>query len=294
MNHNRHKLIKIIGWVLFLLGIGFFCLQMGFLVVQARFNVEYVDNRLFYIINMLCLICLMLAIWLLLKLTKELKIIGIIISIVFITANVFMLVTSHIDIKNITSVSPNFSHVLSIKKDTVSNEAIYYRSYYGILARPHDRLPHKPTSDLKTEWLANDVVAVTYQTADDSIQQYIGTYGDRGGGTAYYNVGPEIQGAWQGESAKLISSPEGISVTENGKTELFDWDNIHQFGTLAIVLTKGDEAVWTVSLNENFEVHSDASEPMVGNITLYQATMANNQPITLDYQGTYESLISEE
>ncbi|WP_254901256.1 hypothetical protein [Tuberibacillus sp. Marseille-P3662] len=81
----------------------------------------------------------------------------------------------------------------------------------------------------------------------------------------------------------MISNSEGISVTENHKTELFTWENIKQFGTLAVVLKKNNEAVWTLSLNENFEVHSDASEPTVGNISLYKATIEENQPLTLHY-----------
>lgn len=284
MKQNSGKITKVIGWSLFLLAIGFFCLQMGYLFVQARFDVEYVDNRLFYIINILCVTCLILAVLFLLKLTKILKIIGVNLLIIFTIINVTLLIISNKEIKNITSISPDFRHVLSIKENTFTKESVYYRSHYGILARPRDRLPHRTTSEFKTEWLANDIAAVTYKTRDDAIQQYIATYGDRGGAIAYYYVGAEIQGEWHGETIELISAPEGISVTENGETELFDWDDIHQFGTLAVVLTKNEEAVWTVSLNENFEVHSDASEPMVGNISLYKATMENNQPITLHYQ----------
>ena len=32
------------------------------------------------------------------------------------------------------------------------------------------------------EWLTNDIAAITYLTVDESIQQFIATYGDRGGG----------------------------------------------------------------------------------------------------------------
>src|SRR5699024_7384117 len=108
MKQNSGKSIKIIGWTLFLLALGFFCLQMGFLFVQAKFQVEYVDDRLFYIINILAVTCLTLAILLLLRLTKIYHIIGFSILVIFITANIMMLVSSNEKIRNITSIAPNF------------------------------------------------------------------------------------------------------------------------------------------------------------------------------------------
>src|SRR5699024_6724787 len=84
-------------------------------------------------------------------------------------------------IKNITSVSPDLKHVLSIKENIETGNAIYYISYYGILARPKEKLPYETIGDFKVEWLAHDVAAVTYKTVDNTIQQYIGTYGDRAG-----------------------------------------------------------------------------------------------------------------
>ncbi len=97
----------------------------------------------------------------------------------------------------------------------------------------------------------------------------------------YYHVGAEIHGSWQGENVQVISSTEGISVTENGITDQFEWGNIVQFGTLAVVLTKDDQAVWTIALAENFKRNSNASLTMEGDIVLYKAEMAENQPITL-------------
>lgn len=47
---------------------------------------------------------------------------------------------------------------------------------------------------------------------------------------------------------------------------------------------KDDEAVWTISLNENFKVDSAASTPPSGNISLYKATMKENKPITLQFK----------
>ena len=53
---------------------------------------------------------------------------------------------------------------------------------------------------------------------------------------------------------RLISAPEGITIDYNGEMESYDWENIVQFGTIAVVLTKNNEAEWTIALNENFKI----------------------------------------
>src|SRR5690625_602906 len=283
MKQNKRRLTKIIGCILFFLAVGFFSLQMGYLYVHSKFQAAYIDDRLFYMINIFCIICLFLAIVYLLKLTKRSKLIVMGIGVAFIIVNMVMLVSSNQEIKNITSISPDWKQVLVVKQNKETGEAVYYRSHYGILARPKEKLPYETTGEFKTEWLADDVVAVTYKATDNMIQQFIGTYGDRGSGMSYYYVGPEIHGKWQGDNIVVLSDPKGISITENNETELFEWDHIHQFGTLAIVLKRNNEAVWTISLNENFEIFSDAAKPNTGNISIYKATMEENKPIQLHY-----------
>ncbi|WP_312474516.1 hypothetical protein [Neobacillus sp.] len=282
---NKDQIRKICGWVLFFLSIGFFCLQMGYLFLHSRFQIEYSDNRLFYVVNIVSVLCLGLAVYFLLAFAKKPKMIGAGVLVLFIIINVSLLLNSNHQIKNIVSISPDFKHVMSIKENTDTGEAIFNRTYYGILALPKERLPYATTKEIKVKWIANDVAAVTYKAKDHSIHQYIGTYGDRGGG-GYYYVGPSIYGHWQGNNAEVISNKEGISVFTNGKIEKFDWDHIVQFGTLAVVLMANDQAVWTISLNENFEVHSAADVPPTGDISLYKASIEKNEPIILYYKSS--------
>src|SRR5699024_3419313 len=177
---------------------------------------------LFYMINIFCVICLFLAVGYLLRLKKRSKLIVTGIGAAFIIVNIVMLVSSNKEIKNITSISPDWNHVLSVKNYIETGDAVYYRSYYGILARPKEKLPYETTGEFKTEWLADDIVAVTYKATDNTIQQFIGTYGDRGSGMSYYYVGPEIHGKWQGDNIEVLRDPKGISITENNETELFE------------------------------------------------------------------------
>ena len=273
-----------IGWILFLAAIGLFCLQMGYLLVHERYQVEYIDNRLFYLINILFIVFIYLALLLLLRLSRKFLAIGIGIAGIFIILQAVLLTTSNQEVKNYISISPDLKHVFSIKKNVTSGEAFYYRSYYGILARPKEKLSHSINGEYNVEWLARDVAAFTYQGADGTIQQFIGTYGDRSGGLSYYYVGPEIHGVWQGGNITVVSSPDGITVTANNEEELFEWDNIQQFGTLAIVLRANNEAVWTIALNENYVVDSESSKAKEGNISIYKANIEKERPLILDYK----------
>ncbi|MCU9614380.1 hypothetical protein OEV98_12620 [Caldibacillus lycopersici] len=287
MKQKRNKLMKLVGWIFFLFALAFFCLQMGYLFVHSRYQVEYIDNRLFYIINIFCVLCLIVAIFILLTLTKKIRIALSSVALLFIIVNTWLLIKSNQQIKNITSISPDWVQVFSIKEDVASGEAMYYRSYYGILGRAKERLSFYPQEEVKLEWLANDIAAVTYKAEDQTLQQFIATYGDRGSGRSYYYVGAEMHGSWQADDSKVISDTEGISIIENGKTEWFPWDNIVQFGTLAVVLMKNSEAAWTIALDENFEVHSEALVPTTGNIILYKATMEQTDPIVLRCEDEY-------
>ncbi|MFC4618904.1 hypothetical protein ACFO4N_09200 [Camelliibacillus cellulosilyticus] len=284
MRQGKGLYTKVIGWILFLFAIGCITLQTVYLYAHHRFQVEFVDNRLFYIINILCVIFLALAVILLLNPSKKWlwSIIGL--GVIVLLANMGLLVANNKELKNITSLSPDYKHVLSIKEETKSGDAVYLRSYFGILARPKERLPYKTEGTFKVKWLAKDIAAVTYKTTDGKIEQFIATYGDRSNGRSYYYVGAEIQGKWQGKNTKVVSDTKGITVNAGDRTELFDWSHIKQFGTLAIVLEKQNQAVWTISLNENFVVNASSGVPKTGDISLYQATMRENNPIILHDQ----------
>lgn len=276
----KNNFRKIVGWLLFILAVGFFCLQMGYLYAHAKYDAEYVDNRLFYVINMLCVMCSGAAIFLLMKMAVKWKVICAGIVVLFVVVQGVLLAGSNQQIKNISSISPDLKHVLSIK--IKNGETVYFRTYYHILARPKERLPNAANSKFRIKWLANDVAAVTYRTAGDKVQQFIGTYGDRGEGGAYYYVGAEIHGQWKGKDTTVSSDKEGITVSQHGKTELFKWDQVKQYGTLAVVLKRNNEAAWTIALKENFKIHSNSGKPPTGNITLYRADPSGERsPIIL-------------
>ncbi|MEL3956487.1 hypothetical protein NST17_04580 [Caldifermentibacillus hisashii] len=281
MKQTSKKMNLIVGWILFILSIGIFFLQIGFLFFHERLQFEYIDNRLFYVLNMIFVICLFIAILLLLNLEKKWKVFGAVVLLLFMIPNITMISQTNKEIKNIISVSPNFQHVLSLKENTKTGETYYYRSYFGILGRPKEKLPYQTNDRFKVDWLTDDIAAVTYKAKDKTVHQYIGTYGDRGTGISYYYVAAQIYGVWEGENARITNETEGLSVTVNGKTEIYKWDQVVQFGTLAIVLMKNNEAVWTVALNKDFNVEAEEKGETPGTILLYKATMGKTEPILL-------------
>ncbi|MEQ2529301.1 hypothetical protein WMO40_21735 [Bacillaceae bacterium CLA-AA-H227] len=277
MKQNKNL---ITGWILLLFAAALFCLQLTYFFAHAKYQVEYTDSRLFYVVNILCLLFLYIGLTLLLrKLTKI--VLGVLAALLLV--QIGLLVHMNKEVRNITSISPNKHHVFSVKENLKSGEVVYYRTHYGIFARPKEVLPNKIIGEVKVEWLANDIAAFTYQTTDYKIDHFVATYGDRKNGISYYNVGPEIQGVWKGNGVEVVSNTEGISIKENSAAELFKWEDIQQYGTLAVVLKRKNEPIWTISLNENFAVHSDSTEPLVGNISLYKVTMEQNQPETLRF-----------
>jgi hypothetical protein len=271
------------GWLLFLAAIGLFCLQMGYLFLHSRYDVEYTDTRLFYILNLLIIACMTASILLLYSFSKKVKWIIASITTVLVLLQAGLLV-HHIDQTNqVTSLSPDWKHLFVIKENRETGEAVHYRTSYWLFARPKESLPYMTSGEFKVKWLEKDIAALTYKADDGTIHQYIGTYGDREGGVSYSYVGPSIQGTWEGKNARVISTTEGITIDNNGEMKRYDWDSVIQFGTLAVVLLRNNQAHWTIALNEDFKSNSNEPAPPSGTITLYKATMDHVESVTLKY-----------
>ncbi|TKC19016.1 hypothetical protein [Robertmurraya kyonggiensis] len=277
MKENRNIML---GWILLLFAAVLFCLQLAYMFAHANYQVEYTDSRLFYVLNILCVVFLYFALSLLLK--KFMKTILAVLSTILLV-QIGLLVHVNQEVRNIVSISPNKQHVFSAKENLKSGEFVYYRTNYGIFARPKEVLPKNIVGEVKVEWLANDIAALTYQSTENKTEHFVATYGDRKDGISYYNVGAEIHGVWQGSNLEVTSGSEGISVKENNVAELFKWKDIQQYGTQAVVLKRNKEPIWTISLNENFVVQSDSTGPMVGNISLCKVTMDQVVPVTLQF-----------
>ncbi|MCL1630795.1 hypothetical protein M3N64_02410 [Sporolactobacillus sp. CPB3-1] len=274
------RIKQTIGGLCFALSLGFFGLQCGYFWLHLQFGIEYFDKRYFYLINSLCLCSLSLALIFLLTLKKKSQyLIGGIAAFFIVISGILVAGVGH-DEGLTTSLSPDQQRLLVVKTDRRSGRTIYYRPYYWIFVRAKEALPGLPQKPIKIKWITSDVAALTYRSADQQLRQYLATYGSRGNG-GYSHVAAEIQGTWQSNEAEVASDTHGISVTANGKTERFQWNQIEQFGTLAVVLKHADQAVWSITLNDDFTPNADAARPAKGTIRLYQATLKETRPQTL-------------
>ncbi|QGH33252.1 hypothetical protein GI584_04005 [Gracilibacillus salitolerans] len=285
------KWAKWIGISLFLIAIAFSVLQIGSLIVQSRYQAEYIDNRLFYVFNMIIAISLAISLLLLLSFKKIANSILVAIAILIITVNGYLMYQSNQTIENITSISPDTKQIFSLKKNTDTNEAIYYRSYYRILARPKEALPNPIAKEGEIKWLADDIAVFTYGDNQEHIQQFVGTYGDRNESSSYSYVGAQIHGQWDGENTRVTASSEGITIVHQDDRHVFEWEQVHQYGTLAIVLEENNGAAWTIALGDDFYFDQNTTDPPTGEILLYRATLADNEAIPLKYQGEAHSMI---
>ncbi|MGG4168922.1 hypothetical protein ABEW00_15885 [Rossellomorea vietnamensis] len=275
---------KIIGRILFILSIALFIFQMGYLFLHASYELEYIDNRLFYAFNILIVVGMFVSIFLLFPIRKPWKIISPVTASILILLQGGLIVNHSQQIKQIVSFSPDMKNQFVLKEDRKTGEAVYYRTYYRFFARPKEVLPYETQGKFKLKWLENDIAALTYRASDNSIHQYIGTYGARDSGISYTYVGPTIQGQWKGNDVRIDSTPKGISIDYHGKSgPNYDWDNVVQFGTIAIVLMRDGEAEWTIGLNENFQSHSNDPKPPSGEITLYRASMDRVESVRLKF-----------
>ncbi|TYS90091.1 hypothetical protein [Rossellomorea aquimaris] len=274
---------KITGRVLFILSITLFIFQMGYLFLHATYKVEYIDNRLFYLFNILIIIGMAASIFILFTLPKTWKVLSSVVVAILILLQGGLIIHHGQQTTQVVSFSPGMKNQFVLKEDIGTGKAAYYRTYYRILARPKEVLPYQTKGEFKVKWLEKDIAVLTYPAADNSIHQYIGTYGARDSGISYSYVGPTIQGQWKGDGARIDSTTEGISIDHDGKIEKYNWDNVVQFGTIAIVLVHDGEAEWTIGLNENFQSHSNDPNPPAGEITLYQASLESVEPVRLTF-----------
>lgn len=282
MKQNKKKLLLVLGWILILIALGLLSIQLIYLILHRKFQIEYIDNRLFYIINIFVFICIFISLRVLNVFKEKLKALSAILFTLLVVFNIVLSIQDNRNIKNIVSISPDFKHVFSVKSNQKNNEAIYYRDYYKILARPKEIIELEISDNNDIKWLANDIAVLTsYDGEQPNI--FIGTYGDRNDAVSYYDVAAEIQGIWENEDVRVKSSPDGVQITENNRSIDFQWKDIEQYGTLAIVLRKDHEDSWVIALNKDFKVQSDASKDLVGSISLYNASPKNTKVYNLGF-----------
>lgn len=154
------------------------------------------------------------------------------------------------------SQSENGRFQVLVRVDRRSNEAILYRTRYGLFRHEQARFAYPVKGSLKLRWLTGDVCTMTYRTVDGSVHQSVATFGDRGDPISYHNMISAISGQWQQDPLtdgawRIRVDSEGIRLENGDQSELYAFDDCVPFGTLALVLCRDGLPQWTLVLTED-------------------------------------------
>lgn len=284
-DEKRKKIKKIIGIVSFIIFLVCSIMQLGFLTVLKRYQFEYVLDFIFYIVNGIILITAGVSILFLFDLRRYHKenlknILTISIVILLVIVNFIFALANIKNKKSIIRFSNNLSNELVLKQDLETGKVTVYKNIkLLIFARPKETLEDEVKGDLKLQWLTPDICSVTYTDRDGNLKEYVATYGDRGNGISYYYVFHTLIGDWQtmdqsGSITKVNCNHKEIIVTKNGVRECFEYSDCRQFGTIAIVLYKGEVPKYVIALNMNC-ILDEATDIIKkgGTITLCEVSM---------------------
>lgn len=174
-------------------------------------------------------------------------------------------------------------------KNPVTGKTVHLRGLHA------QTFPYAVQGGLKMQWLTHDVCTATYDGEDGCTHQYIATFGDRGSGISYYNVGAAIAGEWApadknsaGWRLEASEGRDGHITLENGSYRYeYEYSECVQAGTLALALCKNGIPEWTVALGEDFVFQNNDSGSVAagGSIVVCRVSMEKTAPVTMAYIG---------
>lgn len=262
-------------------------LQLLYLLIGKSHRFEYINNYLFFIVNAVIMLTAFTSLLLLFP-EKKSKVLITVFIILWIVNLIFLFAIGS-RTKSIVSYSDNFRHELIIKQDKRSGKTVVYgKAFMVLFARASEQLPYTAQGNIKTQWLTNDVCAVTYQDTSGLVHQYVDTYGDRGDGIAYYYVKSVLGGNWTFDGSNtgdntITVDEKGITVSVNGSEETYANSDCIQCGTIALILCKKGLPQWTIALNEDCQLGDNDELNDEGTITLCKVSMNKTAAMTYVY-----------
>ncbi len=190
---------------------------------------------------------------------------------------------SHKD-ETILKISPDKKHLLVMDQDKQSGKVTVERTYFYILKKEKEQLPYTVEGKMKYQWLENDVCAVTYESTDGTVHQYLATYGDRGNGISYLDPLVAVTGHWTindtNHAGWKLTIDKGTVTLENGSGQWqFEENDCVRFGTTAIALCKNGLPEWSLVLNEDCKINYDCLIAKGGTLTVCPVSMKKTAPL---------------
>ena len=253
------KVKKRIGVISIIIFVFALILQIVYLIIFKRHNYEYVIDALEYIINQIMILSATSSIILLLK-KKKINIIIYFMAVIFTIANIAFLCNNGLKNKSVVSFSKDFSNelILKINNDTGSIK-LYRNAKLFIFAKENEQFDYELKGRIKKQWIENDICGITYKDNNNKLREFVVTYGDRGDGVSYYYVANALLGNWQvftrnGKPTQMLVDSNGIKITKDGKSEIFEYNECKQYGTIALVLYKNEVPKYVIGLDKNCEI----------------------------------------
>ncbi len=265
-------------------------MQIVYSIYNRRSGYEYIADWMLYAVNAVIIFSAFFYVFFLFRTRKSAILIsGIVLSVLFCLNLVLMGIYGFSNV-SIVSLSPDMHHVTVLKQSRESGSVTVYRNVILLFARRYEQLPETVEGEPKLQWLVPDVCSVTYEDTEDTMHQYVCTYGDRGDGIYYYTVDEVIRGKWAFDShntddRKITVEGAKITIKNGDTTSVYDEDDCVQFGTLALVLCRNGLPEWTIALNDDCEVFQGLRILDEGTITLCPVSMEKTAP--LKYFRTY-------
>ncbi|RGT72414.1 XRE family transcriptional regulator [Ruminococcus sp. AF18-22] len=276
-----------LGALALLPAIAVLCMQILFLYVRRNYQIEYITEWLPWLFFSVAVLSVTGALCICLQKRLARFIcagMGAGVLLLFLVLGIYAAVKPYA-LRTIVSVSPDHRHMAVLKYEKETGRVLTYQNQKLWFARRSDPFPYTAEEDMKMQWLADDVCAVTYKSPDDGqVHQYVLTYGDRGDGITTYYVYNVVQGGWSAEGKntagwELKTGPEGITVVSSSEgEETYAFDECVQFGTLAIALCKGGLPQWTLALEEDCQI-ADIDYIEAGTVALCKVTMEKSAPV---------------
>lgn len=288
------KVKKRIGVISIIIFVFALILQIVYLIIFKRHNYEYVIDALEYIINQIMILSATSSIILLLK-KKKINIIIYFMAVIFTIANIAFLCNNGLKNKSVVSFSKDFSNelILKINNDTGSIK-LYRNAKLFIFAKENEQFDYELKGRIKKQWIENDICGITYKDKNNKLREFVVTYGDRGDGVSYYYVANALLGNWQvfttnGKPTQMLVDSNGIKITKDDKSEIFEYNECKQYGTIALVLYKNEVPKYVIGLDKNCEIDNKTNIiKKDGTITLAEISMDKTKLESL-YCMTYKN-----
>lgn len=181
-------------------------------------------------------------------------------------------------------LSPEHKHALVVEEDSRQKSYSVQRIYYRILTKQKEILPFEYPSKIKYQWLEEDVCAVTGVGEDGKKRQYLATFGDRGDGISYADPLASMQGHWIEEGPENerfeVTVDTVIKVKRGELSWCFETSDCERFGTIAVTLDKGEDAVFALVMNRDCRLN-DYQIAKGGTLTLCPVSLNETEPVIL-------------